>query len=355
MYIFIEVFFVEKLLLTTRRKMAKVSICLIISRMKVWSVMVMTMVLLLGIYQMDSFISTHINHRQTVHRRQYYTFDNQMDLNNTITSKYIINCANLDQIQIKTERIRRGRFKTTDVGIVNGQEVAVKYIFDKIANGKKESEVRQFLFMKEIFMSIQLDHPGLIKMLGYCVKPLHENNGRYMSTSVSITAVYEYGEVFNVTTLSLSVEQRIKHVLDLADLLLYLENSPLGSLRIDDFKSGHFLMVNNVIKLIDFDYFNKDEAKCTTKCGYNLTCHKPENSGNKDCGSGTTCHRGICIGHNARINMVQVNKAFFQLLLQEQFFPHNMRVHISNLTSQLNKQTIDALHLIRHLRQLKLN
>jgi uncharacterized protein Yka (UPF0111/DUF47 family) len=53
--------------------------------------------------------------------------------------------------------------------------------------------------------------------------------------------------------------------------------------------------------------------------------------------------------------MVQVNKAFFQLLLQEQFFPHNMRVHISNLTSQLNKQTIDALHLIRHLRQLKLN
>jgi hypothetical protein len=49
---------------------------------------------------MDSFISTHINHGQTVHRRQYYTFDNQMDLNNTITSKYIINCANLDQIQI---------------------------------------------------------------------------------------------------------------------------------------------------------------------------------------------------------------------------------------------------------------
>jgi protein kinase domain-containing protein len=275
-----------------------------------------------------------------------------MDLNNTITSKYIINCANLDQIQIKTERIRRGRFKTTDVGIFNGQEVAVKYIFDKIDNGKKESTFRQFLFMKEMFMSNQLDHPGLIKMLGYCVKPLHEHNSRYL---LSITAVYEYGEVFNVTTLSLSVEQRIKHVLDLADLLLYLENSPLGSLRIDDFKSGHFLMVNNVIKLIDFDYFNKDEAKCTTKCAYNLTCHNPENSGNKDCGSGTTCHKGICIGHNARINMVQVNDAFFQFMLQEQFFPHNMRMHISNLTSQLNKHTIDALHLIRDLRQLKLN
>jgi predicted MFS family arabinose efflux permease len=61
--------------------MANVSICLIISRMKVWSVMVITMVLLLGMYQMDSFISTHINHGQTVHTRQYYTFDNQMDLN----------------------------------------------------------------------------------------------------------------------------------------------------------------------------------------------------------------------------------------------------------------------------------
>jgi len=153
--------------------MAKVSICLIISRMKVWSVMVMTMVLLLGIYQMDSFISTHINHGQTVHKRQYYTFDSHMDRNNTITSKYTINCANLNQIQIKTERIRRGQFKTTDVGIFNGQEVAVKYFFNEIANRKEDSEIRQFFFMKEIFMLNQLDHPGLIKMLGYCVKPLH--------------------------------------------------------------------------------------------------------------------------------------------------------------------------------------
>ena len=239
--------------------------------MKVLSVIVITMILILAIYQMDSFISTHINHGQTVDKRQYYTFDNQMDLNNAITSKYVINCANLNQIQIKTEQIRRGQFKTTDVGIFNGQEVAVKYIFNEIVNRKQDSEFRQFLFMKEIFMLNQLDHPGLIKMLGYCVKPLQEKNIRYMSMSLSITAVYEYGEVFNVTTLSLSVEQRIKHVLDLADLLLYLEKSPLGSLRIDDFKSGHFLMVNNVIKLIDFDYFNNDEPTCKTKCPYNLT------------------------------------------------------------------------------------
>jgi hypothetical protein len=99
------------------------------------SVMVTTMVLLLGMYQMENIISTHCNnYRQTVNKRQYYTFDNQMDLNNTITSKYIINCANLDQIQIKTERIRRGRFKTTDVGIFNGQEVAVKYIINQFDN-----------------------------------------------------------------------------------------------------------------------------------------------------------------------------------------------------------------------------
>ena len=336
--------------------MAKVSICLIISRMKVWSVMVITMVLLLGMYQMDSFISTHcINHRQTVNKRQYYTFDNQMDLNNSIITKYIINCANLNQIQIKTERIRRGQFKTTDVGIFNGQEVAVKYFFNEIANRKEDSEIRHFIFMKEIFMLNQLDHPCLIKMLGYCVKPLHEHNFRYMSESLSITAVYEYGEVFNVTTLSLSVEQRIKHVLDLADLLLYLENSPLGSLRIDDFKSGHFLMVNNVMKLIDFDYFNNDEPSCTTKCVYNLTCYKPTNSGNIKCGPGTSCDKGLCIGYNARINMVRVNDALFRFLLQEQFFPSNMRMHISNLESLLNKHKIDALQLMRDLRQLKIN
>ena len=334
--------------------MVKVSICLIISRMKVLSVIVITMILILAIYQMDSFISTHINHGQTVDKRQYYTFDNQMDLNNAITSKYIINCANLNQIQIKTEQIRRGQFKTTDVGIFNGQEVAVKYFFNEIANRKQDSKLRQFLFMKEIFMLNQLDHPGLIKMLGYCVKPLQEKNIRYMSVSLSITAVYEYGEVFNVTTLSLSVEQRIKHVLDLADLLLYLENSPLGSLRIEDFKSDHFLMVNNVIKLIDFDYIYNEEPSCKTKCVYNLTCYRPTNSENIECGPGTSCDKGLCIGYNARINMVRVNDALFRFLLQEQFFPVNMRMHISNLTSQLNKHKIDALQLMRDLRQLKI-
>jgi hypothetical protein len=128
--------------------MVKVSICLIISRMKVLSVMVITMILILAMYQMYSFISIHcINYRQTANKRQYYTFDNQMDLNNTITSKYIINCANLNQIQIKTERIRRGQFKTTDVGIFNGQEVAVKYFFNEIANRKEDGEIRQFFLM----------------------------------------------------------------------------------------------------------------------------------------------------------------------------------------------------------------
>jgi hypothetical protein len=34
--------------------------------------------------------------------------------------------------------------------------------------------------------------------------------------------------------------------------------------------------------------------------------------------------------------MARVNDAFLQFLLQEQFFPTNMRTHISNLTSQLN-------------------
>ena len=339
--------------------MAKITICLTMSRMKVLGVMFLTMMLIIGMTQIDSLISTLIDNGQTVDNRQYYTFDNLVDYNKSITTKYAINCANLDQIQIKTIRDRRGKFKTTDVGIFNGEKVAVKYFYKDTLKEEESNELRQFLFMKEIFMLNQLDHPGLIKMLGYCVKPFQENSIKFIPRRMGITAVYEFGEIFNVTTLSLSVEQRIKYVLDLADLLLYLENSPLGSLRIGDFKSTHFLMVKNIIKLIDFDYFNNVEPLCKTKlvakCEYNITCYRPKNSGNVPCGPGTRCYSGICYGFNAKINMARVNDAFLQFLLQEQFFPTNMRTHISNLTSQLNNNDIDAYHLIRELRQLKIN
>jgi hypothetical protein len=152
-----------------------------------------------------------------------------MDLNNTITSKYIINCANLDQVQIKTERIRRGQFKTTDVGIFNGQEV-----------GSARSNT--------------------------CLIRCSTDKDKVVTLN---TSPYSYTAVIDT----------------LVDIYLLLFS----------------------IKLIDFDYFNNNEPTCKTKCPYNLTCHQPENSGNKECGSGTTCHRGICIGLNARINIVKVN------------------------------------------------
>ena len=86
-----------------------------------------------------------------------------MDLNNSITSKYIINCANLNQIQIKTERIRRGQFKTTDVGILMAKRLLFKYFLMKLPIERKTAKLDNF-FMKEIFMLNQLDHPGLIQM-----------------------------------------------------------------------------------------------------------------------------------------------------------------------------------------------
>ena len=59
-----EVFFYRKNIIDEEENV-KVTICFIISRMKVLSVMVITMILILAMYQMYSFISIHcINHRQ---------------------------------------------------------------------------------------------------------------------------------------------------------------------------------------------------------------------------------------------------------------------------------------------------
>lgn len=58
----------------------------------------------------------------------------------------------------------------------------------------------------------------------------------------------------------------------MADLLRYLENSPLGSLVVPDFKEGHLVMVSDSLKLIDLDDVNNLEPECDVREGKESTC-----------------------------------------------------------------------------------
>ena len=181
-----------------------------------------------------------------------------------INRKYTFNCKNMDRIQIIKEEVGGGISKSVSIGVFRGQRVVIK----RLSNIKRKLigiETRQLLFLKDILIRDQLDHPVLIKMLGYCVRSTNHDSYEKPQLNGDISAVYEYGEEFNIITIPLSVESRLKHTLDLANLLIYLQYSPLGSLMIRDFSYHYFLMVSGSIKLIDFDYVDNNEAPCNPK------------------------------------------------------------------------------------------
>ncbi|CAC5407326.1 PKDCC [Mytilus coruscus] len=286
-------------------------------------------------------------------------------LRNTFNDKYIFNCANMHKIHTFKNDVGQGRSKSVDIGTYNGQKVVIK----KLSPSKStvRQEYRQLLFMKEILIRDQLEYPGIIKMLGFCVR--HLNSEGYQKRRPhrgDITAVYEYGEEFDIKNITLNIEERLFHALELAYLILYLQNSPLGSLMIGDFKDAHFIMVNNRIKLIDFDYMHNVEHPCLflpnqpkTDCPFNLDCKKLEANDSssstltKPCDYNKGCKLGECRGYNVKYNIKRINQSFYPSLLKPEFFPSEMQQTLSGLVMKLEANDIDIEDLIKELKNLK--
>ncbi|CAG2216957.1 PKDCC [Mytilus edulis] len=298
------------------------------------------------------------------HKQKYLnSTESYSRLRNTFNDKYIFNCANIHKIHIFKNDVGQGRSKSVDIGTYNGQKVVIK----KLSSFKNRvrQEYRQLLFMKEILIRDQLEYPGLIKMLGYCVRHLNsEGFQRRHPHRGDITAVYEYGVEFDIRNLTLNIEERLVHALKLADLILYLQNSPLGSLMIGDFKDAHFIMVNNRIKLIDFDYMHNVEHPCLflpnqpkTDCPFNIDCTKleanysPSSTLTKPCYYNKGCKLGECRGYNVKYNIKRVNQSFYRTLLKPELFPSEMQQSLSNLNTKLEGNAIDIEDLIPAVHQ----
>ena len=96
-------------------------------------------------------------------------------------------------------------------------------------------------------------------------------------------AVYEYAMPFYAGAMrDWSVERRLDTAVQLADLAVYLQRSPVGSLRVADFKESHFLLLDagRRIVMTDLDDVTSAEPAChahrrtddvsSTSCLYGL-------------------------------------------------------------------------------------
>lgn len=241
-------------------------------------------------------------------------------------------CSDLEAVTLK-RKLGHGVSKQVYLGLYEGRRIAVKMVtrnlvdvtkclkrMTEVTSSSSASDRAQchvlpnMKLMKEILLLSQLDHRNLLPLLGYCVRSEETD-----STSLrehGVVAVYEYGQRFYTSSLSLwPVQLRLRTALELADLLDYLENSPLGSLRISDFKDAHFLLADdNRVKLTDLDDMNSLEPECSI-----VPVQTPDFSERgasaASCGYSLGCIGGLCVGYNAKYNIDRMNRMFFRSLL----------------------------------------
>ena len=158
--------------------------------------------------------------------------------------------------------------------------------------------------MKEIMLLLQLKHPNILDLLGFCVRgdDIHS-----MSLDQhGVIAVYEYGDRVNMSDMELwPLSRRLDTAIQLLDLAVYAEHSPLGSLKLGDMRQNNFLFVGSTIKFSDVDYVTAQELRCSSvtpnsMCRFNIRCVESQ-----------------CRGYNAKINLMQMNSLFLKTLLRQ--------------------------------------
>ena len=202
--------------------------------------------------------------------------------------------------------------KKTYLGVYgDGIRVAVKMLQTRFASRDQLKSSK--MFMKEILLLMELKHKSIIKLLGFCIR-----GDRYGTESLKdggIIAVYEYGEEVSLDRLiKLPLSQRLDLALELLDLMVYLDRSPLGSLLLINFKLCHFLMRENSLKLIDVNV-DRDERFCRNEAqGDVLSSNMSTVSGSR-CIFDLPCQNGRCVGYNAKNNLLTVNEVLLRHLL----------------------------------------
>lgn len=194
-------------------------------------------------------------------------------------------------------------------------------------------------FMKEILMMEQLNHQGLVRLMGYCIRNERDVSKSRDLKQRGMVSVWELGNILNHIPRPETWQKRLRIAIELADFVNYLEHSPLGSLKIGDLKCAHFVEINGQYKHIDLDNFIPAEPKCkrwSPPCEFSLPCRE-----------------GVCKGYNAKFYIDLMNTILFRYLLIQREYPQNMTAKLREINKDLQLNKLLAAELKHELEILQ--
>ncbi|XP_041476031.1 extracellular tyrosine-protein kinase PKDCC-like [Lytechinus variegatus] len=306
-----------------------------------WLIAVCTMVHIMIYNHCSALIGDHQDLLE-----KHYSLGFNPDLIQVNATSKLLSCEDISTIQ-QGDTIGRGTTKEVFEGTYKGRKVAIKMVTPKVRDvmaclkrrayrSKSECyEYANFKLMKEIAYGLQINSDRLIKLLGYCVR------GDAVTGSVrdqGVVEVVEFGKKLNKYRLTqFTWPERLQVAKDLADALVILEYSPIGSVDIGDFKLNQFILIDGRLKVGDLDDMSTQEKPCIKS---------------RDCSilgetSGIECVNSTCNGINAKANILLATIEILEPLFENP--PEQLSERVDLLLTKLKNYQINALELQKFL------
>ncbi|XP_022101112.1 extracellular tyrosine-protein kinase PKDCC-like [Acanthaster planci] len=262
-----------------------------------------------------------------------------------------LDCQAIDRIQI-TQQVAQGHSKVVQEGKLGDKHYAVKstsydvkIVKDCVQGGTYKKKEDCFILgtyqvLKEAMMLKQLQHPNIVRLLGLCVR---SENSSPIIHERGVTVIEELGSpVFLRDLTDMDFRAKIEVCLDLARLLQYLADSPMGSVAITDWRDEQFVFVGGQLKIADVDGLNSKEPACNKdmKCLINNMPY------------GIRCAKNMeCPGTNARTNLLQARTHFLDPMLGNGI-PVECLAKTTALLTDVQNNKLDAEDLVDRLEDL---
>ncbi|XP_039283866.1 extracellular tyrosine-protein kinase PKDCC isoform X2 [Nilaparvata lugens] len=245
-----------------------------------------------------------------------------------------LDCSSL-QDMLEVQSVAYGWTKAVYRAVLRGQAVAIKTVnmhgrdmMQCLGRGPHEAAQWQRptsaecyrraanKIIKEVAILIQLaPHHSFIQVLGACVP----------DASGPVIVMTELGEPLDtVQLLRLPWIKRLKLAKSIAEMLVRLAHSPLGSLAMNDLRRQQFVLVDDSLKLSDVD----DVGMAEPHCSRDNECHI--RSDNNTVIDGVSCVNRTCSGYNERLNIWRAGQHFIK-----QFLPIDVPPFLESRTRAL--------------------